>query len=249
MRLPCVSSRGVRLDGIVAAHDDTCPNRAQSTTRTMTHFFIYGKARALTPIADFRAAHGLPQAFGVMLFEPSDTVPSALLPGAHAALDGVTQGVLGLLALPPKDNTLNTWLKTARVLADFLQFRLKQVNHTVGLPDADIDFTVGVFREVCESAVWAMFRADAGDMPTAELIYGEWLRDSVRVSPTVHVYDYAGERWGVQVISTVYGRVGLVARLPGGVEVVSDPAYAHPAQAFIEALLDSVLTKILSERA
>lgn len=213
----------------------------------MIHLFIYGQTRALMPIDEFRAAYHLPESFGVSLFEPNAAAPTPLLPGADAALEDVTQGVLGLLAFPPKDNTLATWLKTARVLVDFLQMRLKQVNHAVGLTDADMAFVVSTFREVCESAVWTMFRAEPGDAPTFGSIYGDWLRNSVRVSPTVHVYDEAHARWGVQVISTVYGQVGLVVRMPD-VEVVSDTTRAHPAQAFIEALLRDVLTKILSER-
>jgi hypothetical protein len=206
---------------------------------------IDGARRALIPIRVFRAAHGLPDRFGVALFEPKDFTGLGRIDTAGAALNSVRAAVLA--ALPPAGMP-QMWQAALPALRDLFAARLREINPEVGLREVEIDFAVAGFADVCEAVLWAALSARASRRapPSFREVYADWLDSTVRVSQTVHEYTHRGETWRVRVVHHAYGRAGLVVETAAETHYVADGALACPAEGFMTGLLGEVGEHILS---
>ncbi len=207
---------------------------------------IYGQLQTFAPLKAFREAHDLPPDFGIALFERKDFTGLGRIDQAGAELNAIRQAMLAL-AKPGQAQQAAAWLKTIKVLRDFFQHQLRTINPGVGLKDVEIDFAVAGLNDVLEAVVWALLRAEATGAPAPAFaeIYAEWLNSTVRVSQTIHDYWNRGERWGVQVVTNAYGRVGMFIRAGTDVYCVQDTALACPAEGFMATLLAEIAVYIL----
>lgn len=209
------------------------------------------------PIKAYREAHALPAAFGVAWFEPKDDAGLGSLANAGAVLLDLRAGWLGAL---PERMPAAQWLARLPALVDDFRARLIAINAAVGLREVEIEFAAAGLRDAAEAIAFAHLRAGASrtEPPPFDTVYAEWLDIGTRVSSTVHTYAHHVERWGVQVVTNVYGRWGLritrpvpplyaIEREPGGEDVVDwvdDSALACPAAAYMESLLREVAVRM-----
>jgi hypothetical protein len=200
---------------------------------------IEGCARELMPIRAFRAAHGLPETFGVALFEPKNYSGLGSIERAGAALNAVRAAVLKAL---PAAREPAEWLAALPELTAQFQAELQAINPIVGLKPEEIGFAAAGFDDVCHALVYAVIGARAAGEPPPPFsaVYARWLDATVRVSTARHLYAHDGQNWTVQIITCAFGRIGLVVRGPAATDYVYDAALACPAEGFMAALLAEI---------
>lgn len=204
---------------------------------------IDGCTRELMPIRAFRAAHGLPEKFGVALFEPKNYGGLGSIERAGAALNTVRAAVLAAL---PASREPAEWLAALPELTARFQAELQAINPVVGLKPEEIRFAAAGFDDICHAIVYAVIGARAAGKPhpTFSAIYAGWLDATVRVSTARHPYDHNGQNWIVQIITCAYGRIGLVVHRPEATHYVYDAALACPAEGFMAALLAEIAQRL-----
>lgn len=202
-----------------------------------------GEPREFVPVKAFRAAHGLPPAFGVSLFEPKDYTGLGSIEAAGAQLNRVRAAVLN--ALPARLAALE-WLAFLPQLNTLFASQLYAINDVVGLKDVEIDFAVGGFSDVCQAFAYALVRAgsERKPPPTFDAVYGDWLNSTIRISHTVYTYPWHGQEWQIQVVTHAYGRAGLIVTTPTETHYVHDPALGCPAEGFMASLLREVAERM-----
>ncbi|MFQ3566285.1 MAG: hypothetical protein SNJ59_04740 [Aggregatilineales bacterium] len=200
---------------------------------------IEGCTRELMPIRAFRAAYGLPETFGVALFEPKNYSGLGSIERAGAALNGVRAAVLEAL---PASHEPAEWLAALPELSVRFQAELQAINPIVGLKPEEIGFAAAGFDDVCHAFVYAVIgaRAAGEPHPPFSAVYARWLDATVRVSTARHLYEHHGQNWTIQIITCTYGRIGLIVRRPAAVHYVHDAALACPAEGFMAALLAEI---------
>jgi hypothetical protein len=209
---------------------------------------IDGHVRVFVDLRLFRARFALPPEFGVALFEPKDFTGLGSIDRAGPQLNAVRAAVLG--AIPPRLAPRELAELLPRLSAQFRQ-QLYAINDHVGLRDVEIDYAVSGFEEICRELHYALLRARRGDGPPPAFphIYQHWLQSMTRVSQRLHLYDHQGERWSVQIVTTAYGRAGMIVHTPGGIHYIRDAALACPAEGFMLALLRDVVAALLAAAA
>ncbi|HLV35110.1 MAG TPA: hypothetical protein VKY59_08365 [Spirillospora sp.] len=205
---------------------------------------IEGEIRRFIPIKNFRETFELPEAFGVTMFEPKEMSGMGQIDNAGGELNIVRRAVLDAI---PTEMPLQEWLAYLPELARLFEYKLHEVNPEVGLKSAEIDVATSGFHDICQSLIYAMIRARANGQPTPEFsrVYDDWLNESVRISPTVHSYIHRGETWAVQIVSTAYGRIGLIVWTDKETHYVHDTSLGCPAEGFMHTLLNEVAARIL----
>lgn len=198
---------------------------------------IDGAPRTFTPIRAFREAHGLPPAFGVALFEPKDYTGLGRIDQAGAELNAVRVAVLAAM---PSKLAMREWLGFAPQLTARFVSQLYAINAKVQLRDVEIEFAAAGFADVCQAVIYALLRAQSGDAPPFEAIYGAWLDQTARVSQTIH--EYGG--WQIQIVTHAYGRAGLIVRDGAETSYVQDAALGCPAEGYMASLLAEVAARI-----
>jgi hypothetical protein len=209
------------------------------------NLLLDGAPRAFTPIAAYRARHGLPPAFGAAAFQPKDFTGLGSIERAGPALAILRDETLAAAAeLARTLHTPHDWLAALPTLHEAFAARLRAANHAVRLREEEIDFAVGGFGDVCHAFVFAWLRASltAAAAPSFDAVYAGWLNASARVLPDVYPYVHGGETWRVHLVTSAYGRVGLRIRRPEAADddYVSDPALGCPAEGYMERLLRAV---------
>jgi hypothetical protein len=194
------------------------------------------------PLAQFRAAHGLPSDFGVALFEPKDRAGLGSLDGAGAALTGVRARVTAQAAALALHDPRAWALDGADRAAALFRAALEDANAAIGLRPSEIDYAVAGFHAVVSAYVFAWLRA--GERPDFTAVYADWLAGTWRASALAHPYDHAGERWTIHILNNAYGRVGLRVKRPSETTFVRDEALACPASGFMAALLAEVCARV-----
>lgn len=195
---------------------------------------IDGQPISFIPLRDFRAAHDLPPDFGVACFEPKDYAGLGSISSAGTALNSLRGALLDAL---PASLTPQGLLSLAAALTDRFRIELTRINPHVRLREAEIEFAVAGFGDVCNAYAYALLRDRAASF---EVVYRDWLAASARVFSGVHRYEHRGEQWRARVIAHAYGRFGLLIETPRGTFAVYDPALACPAEGFMSALLSDV---------
>jgi len=211
---------------------------------------IEGALRTLTPIQAFRTAHNLPSTFGVALFEPKDF--SGLGRIDQAARSGALQLLHErVLAQTPTNLPALEWLDAFERLARYFGAELRAINAQIGLREMEIGFAISGFADALNAYAYAAVRAaaEAQPVPSFRSVYAQWYNDSVRISQTRHTYMHGDALWQVQVIYTIYGRVGLVVQTDQARHYVADAQYICPAEGFMSHLLEAVAAKISAAQA
>lgn len=205
---------------------------------------IDGAARELFPIKGFRAEHDLPIDFEVARFEPKDYTGLGSIEQASAELAGVRRAVLA--ALPPDGTSLQDWQRALPHLEMLFREQLEAINSQVGLAEAEIEFAVAGFADVCRAVLFEHLRAQAlkQSAPAFAAIYANWLNESVRISSTVHPYVHQGDEWYVQIITYAYGRCGLRVKTSETTYYVGDVGLACPAAGYMAGLLGEIAARM-----
>ncbi|PJF32313.1 MAG: hypothetical protein CUN51_01405 [Candidatus Thermofonsia Clade 1 bacterium] len=206
---------------------------------------IEGVLRAFVLISTFRAEHGLLSTFGVALFEPKDF--SGLGRIDQAARTGALQQLHErVLEQTPSNLPVLEWLEAIERLTYFFEAGLRAANAQIGLREAEIGFAVSGFADALSAYAYAALRATTEQHPLPRFsdIYSQWCANSVRLSQTRHVYAHGESVWQVQIVYTVYGRVGLVVQTDQARHYVADGQYTCPAEGFMRRLMEAVAAKI-----
>lgn len=206
---------------------------------------IENELRTFIPIKNFRATHGLPDDFGIGLFEPKDYTGLGRIDRAGAELNEIRPIILDAI---PTRMTLQGWLGFLPDLSTLFQNKLDEMNPQVGLKSDEIEFAVSGFSDVCHALVYGMIRAQSAGQPfpTFEQVYGDWLNTTVKVSGTVHSYLHISAVWPVQIVNTAFGRTGLIIWTDSITYYVEDNSLACPAEGFMFGLLNEVATRIIT---
>lgn len=200
--------------------------------------FIDDAMRELIPIKVYRARHNLPESFSITTFEPKtditlasldQTPPDALQSIRQRTLNAVKSGLSPLEIIAHLDTLSATF---SRALSD--------VNHQIGLKQVEIDFAVSGFDDMLRRWGYGLLMSDS---PTWETVYYQWVFDSVMIAG--RVFEYPPDR-EIQIISTVYGRVGLRIKHQGAVDYVSDRAHVCPAEGFMTHLMRDVAERLVT---
>ena len=204
---------------------------------------INGQVQQFIPIKTFREAYQLPANFSIALFEPKDFTGLAAIDKGGAEMNELRQGMMQ--ALP-----LSFTLAEALALADTLQavFRngLYGINDVIGLQVVEVEYAVAGFGDVLQNWMYALIRSQSAksNLPPFQQIYGEWLDGSTRLSQQIHVYDYHGAIWHINIINNAYGRIGLRVKRVDTVDYVQDGVYACPAEGYMATLLEELTTQL-----
>lgn len=198
-----------------------------------------GQVTPFIEVREFRAAHHLPETFGIALFEPKDTAELGSIADAGAALNDVRDL---LLAVTPELYAQVGILDFPSALGAIFRGQLAEINAQVGLRQPEIDFAVAGLEDLLRAVVFALIRTQINRTapPAFEALYAQWVNESVRVSARVHAYHHDGEAWSVQIVNTVYGRVGLIVRTPSATYHVHDTALTCPADGYMAGLLREI---------
>jgi hypothetical protein len=191
------------------------------------------------PLKTFRQQYGLPPEFGIALFEPKDFSGLAVLDAAGAEMNALRQVVLDAI---PARLTTAALLPCCDRLRDLFAATLTRINPVIGLKPEELGFAVAGFDDMTRTLAYALLRARAArqPLPAFAAVYADWLHQSVRVSARQHEYVHEGQRWQVQMIQHVYGRVGLKIVIDSATLYVADARVACPAEGFMQGLLAEV---------
>lgn len=192
-------------------------------------------------IKEFRAAHNLPPEFSIALFEPKDFTGLATI--NRTKLNELSNTLLDAL---PQSITLSELMSFTGNLSNLFRVKLYEINDAIGLKPVEIDFAYAGFEDVCQAWLYAMIQARTQKTaePDISKIYDNWLRNSVRISQTRHLYHHNGIAWEIQIINNAYGRAGLIIETETGTYEVRDTSLACPAEGFMAQLLAAVLSKL-----
>lgn len=184
----------------------------------------------------FRNQHNLPENFGVSQFERKSYEGLGTIQGSGEALRQMRQ--IFVAALPAYTTPVEWLLAQSDIQGSFLT-SLLSINDQVGLREPEIDFAVAGFVNVYSQWVYTLIHAaSSGKPPKAfQQVYQDWLFETIRVANQCYVYNHQDKTWEVQLISHVYGRVGLKIQQGDDVVYVYDHSLACPAEHFMEGLL------------
>lgn len=198
--------------------------------------FVDGKLRELTPIKHYRVLYHLPDTFGIAEFEPKTDADLASLDHTPPdALQSIRERTLSAVKKGLSPQEIITHLDT---LSATFQSALTAVNDQIGLKDVEIEFAVSGFDDMLRRWAYGLLLADA---PSWETVYYQWVFDSVQTAGRVFQYppDYE-----IQIISTVYGRIGLRVSHQGAVDYVLDRAHICPAEGFMTHLMRDIANQL-----
>jgi hypothetical protein len=206
--------------------------------------------QTLIPLPSFREQWGLPQAFGVALFEPKASANLGSIEGAGRELGMVRQRVVQAVPAPLKPADL---IVVIEALTRYFEQELQAVNVQIGLRAVEIDFAVAGFQDVLQAAAYRLiqliqiYRAEPGQIAEKfdfSAVYQTWLDDSVRISTTVHLYPHGEIEFKVRVLNNIYGRIGLEVEVAGEKRYVLDMGLACPAANYMRGLSGEVAQRL-----
>lgn len=202
------------------------------------------QSHPLIPIKSFREAHMLPTDFGVATFEPKDYTGLGSVDTAGQELNQLRQLILDSV---PATLTITDLMSFFDALSETFRTGLYNINTSVGLREAEVEFAVAGFTDVNQALMYALVRSQAANQPPPDFdaIYAEWLQSTVRLSQHPHAYAHEDETWQAQMINHAYGRIGLKITTPDAVHYVHDTTYACPAEGYMRQLLNSLALVVI----
>jgi hypothetical protein len=205
-------------------------------------FNLQGQQIACIDIRQFREQYNVPQ-FGIALIEPKDFEGLARLDESGNALKRLRQTIIDAI---PESLVYTDLPDFIRRLSALFRIKLYEINDSIGLKPVEMDFASAGFEDVCQAFGYALIQAKAAGSrpPDFDVIYRQWLEESVRISTAEHVYQHGETQWKIHALSNAYGRIGLIIHMPEATVCVVDSAYTCPAEAFMAALLKQVTSVI-----
>jgi hypothetical protein len=208
---------------------------------------IDGDWHELIPLTEFKTRFQLPPDFGISLFEPKDYTGLARLDQAGDALQRLQRETV--VAVPE----VLQWPKLFTVLDQVQQTfasTLDALNPSVGLRPVEVEFAVSGLGDLCQLFGYELMRIYALKQPLPQELphdlYQQWLNSSVRISSTRHAYRHDDAEWQIQILNTIYGRVGFIIHLAAKERFyVQDSLYTCPADAFMLRLFMQLSRKIV----
>jgi hypothetical protein len=209
-------------------------------------FYLHDIPYTSISLTTFRQTYHLPDHFGVAWFEPKDYTGLARLDSAGADMNMLRAAILQAVPDKLSPAQLPEFLNR---LAVIFRVQLVAINPTIGLKPVEIDFAAAGFADVCQAFGYALIATAHRPGSTAvdyDPIYQQWLSDSIRVSTQIHSYPHGDTVWQVQVLNSVYGRIGLVIQMSAEAPplIVYDSSLACPAENFMYLLLKAVFQQV-----
>lgn len=204
---------------------------------------IRGVPQQFTDIKTFRAVQGLPEEFGVALFEPKDYTGLGRIDRAGSALNDVKQATLNTI---PQQLPLRAWLTYLPTVSAAFEEKLRAVNPRIGLRDIEVEFAAAGFQDLCSTLIFALMKARTAGVSPPDFVdvHAAWLDTTVRTLHTVYHYRHNDEDWQVQTVYHAYGRAGLIVQTPSETYYLHDSALGCPAEGFMLTLFTQVAAKI-----
>lgn len=204
---------------------------------------VDGARQTFVPLKTFQEQYGLPESFGIRLFEGKDYTGLATIDRAGPHLHDLREA---LLAAIPETITLPDLMPLLDSLREQFRAALYGINEDVGLKPVEIEFAVAGFGDVNQALFYMLMQGRGQTAPDFMPIYYGWLDQTVRLSQTVHPYVYQGQTWQVQVVNHAYGRAGLRINTGDQVQYVLDSAYTCPAQGYMTGLMHDLAMRIMA---
>lgn len=211
-------------------------------------FSVNGVEQEFIELATFRRAHNLPDEFGLSLFDPKDYTNLGMIDHIGAeALNELKQIMLGNLPERLSLSHYQTFLEQYQLL---FRVWLYEANAQIGLRQVELDFAEAGFADVNQVWMYELIRARAAqtEMPSFAKVYAQWVGNSIQLSGNHFCYRHRDQEWDIQIIHSVYGRIGLYICIEGKEFFVYDTIYACPAEGFMTQILTQIsehLTKVL----
>jgi hypothetical protein len=204
---------------------------------------LNGHAITLLDLTNFRQTYQLPPEFGITLFEHKDYTGLGRVDHSGMALHDLRAAVMG--AIPAK-LPVNDLLDFMPRLANLFRVKLYEINEAVGLRPVEVDFAAAGFEDIGQAFAYAVLHARASRTAMVEFvkIYQDWLDSTVRVAHTEYRYLYRNQQWQIQILSTAYGRIGLVIQTTEGTFHVRDTTYACPVANYMSGLMQEMMAAV-----
>jgi hypothetical protein len=163
--------------------------------------------------------------------------------GSNTALNKLRDTVLNAV---PASLSLNELMDFFIHLEIVFRDTLAEINVDIGLKSIEVDFAAGGFRDVCQTYVYSVIRSRMNDEPLVGFvkIYQDWINSTVRITHTTYPYHHENQQWTIQILSTVYGRMGLIIHTPEGTHYIRDTSFTCPAENFMYNLLTTVIERV-----
>lgn len=205
---------------------------------------IDGQLRNFTDIKAFREHYQLPDTFGVSFFQQKDFFGLGRIDESGRPLNDLRDDVLA--DIPPK-LTLENLMDFYDRLQFLFRLRLYEVNKDIGLSNDEVEFAVSGFGDMNQSVLYALLRAKATNSqpPSFKTLYHDWVAQSARISAQTYTYAHLGALWRIQVVSSIYGRCGLLVDTGDTIHYLRDAVYACPAEGFMAALLSDITERVI----
>lgn len=196
-------------------------------------------------IKDFRAAYGLPDDFGITLFETKDFTGLGHIDKAGAQLRELREAILDSI---PQSTPPRGWMTFILELQLLFFRKLREVNPVIGLKGEEIDFAASGFGDVCQTFTHACLRAqvEAKPLPDFWQVYMDWLNKTVMISRVPILYEHYGEQWKIQIVRNIYGRTGMIVNTGMEQYYVRDNTLGCPAEGFMASFLSEVGERIVA---
>ncbi len=202
-----------------------------------------GQPRPLVSLETFRAAHDLPETFGVALFESeAETIAYHPIWSRQAILQALHEV---LTTAVPHRIPLPQLTQLPQMLALLFQNELIIRGGDTELLRDDVEQVGTDLQNILEPAAYKLielyYQNGQDNTAVAEkfdmlAIYQEVLDSTVQLSTAVYEYPHQGEMWQVHLIYTVYGTLGLhITTAVDTHHYVADPIHAFPAHHFLAA--------------
>lgn len=197
----------------------------------------------LLDLPSFRQTYQLPPEFGITLFEHKDYTGLGRVDHSGTALNELRAAIIEAI---PAQLPFNDLLNFLPRLANLFRVKLYEINEKVGLRPVEVDFAAAGFEDIGQAFVYALLHAKATGTPMVEFvkIYQDWLDSTVRVAHTQYSYSYRNQEWQIQILSTAYGRMGLVIQTAEGTFYVRDTTYACPVANYMSGLMQEIMAAV-----
>lgn len=204
---------------------------------------IDGEMRKLIPAAEFREAHGLPEAFTLGRFVTADAPYNRFWFNENNQFDGLEEQ---LLRVVPSYIDLSNLTEVPQIVANVFEQQLVNLGIDMELTRDEVEITATDFRNVLEPAVYKLVELNylnQGDKAVVQAqfdidtIYQEVIDSTVFVNGQAHTYQHGEEMWEIHTVHTAFGPLAMrVETAAGDIYYIEDRTVAFPAIDLIHEL-------------
>jgi hypothetical protein len=214
------------------------------------HLTINNQLQEFMSLQQFSRQWGLPDDFGVNVFEPKSWEGLGSIKGAGDAMTAMKDAVIAAI---PEAIPVAALLSVVDILSQSFRYQLEMANQHIGLRLHDVGFAVAGFEDVVRDVVYQLLRLNhtyQGDLSQTRQkfdflsVYQTWLDASARVSSEVYTYRHAENTFDVRIVNHIYGRVGLQVMIDSKTYFVADKSLACPGEHFMDELCREVAETI-----